>query len=125
VAEDEPSVRDLVTSILKDRGYTVLSATNGNEALRMSEKWARDKIDLLLTDVVMPQMSGTELADRLIASRPDIKVLLTSGYIEDMGGLSNTLKKGAAFIEKPFRPATLACKIRELLDTQNVTGSVG
>jgi signal transduction histidine kinase len=116
VAEDEPSVRVLVTNILEDRGYTVLSATNGNEALRVSEKRARDKIDLLLTDVVMPQMSGPELADRLIASRPNIKVLLTSGYIEDMGGLSDTLRRGAAFIEKPFRPAALACKVRELLD---------
>jgi CheY-like chemotaxis protein len=93
-----------------------LSATNGSEALRMSEKRPSDKIDFLLTDVVMPQMSGTELADRLLASRPDIKVLLTSGYIEDLGRLSNTLSKGAAFIEKPFRPAALASKVRELLD---------
>jgi len=116
VAEDEPSVRVLVTTILEERGYTVLSATNGNEALHMSEKHGQDRIDLLLCDVVMPQMSGNELADQLMVNRPDIKVLLTSGYVEDIETLSENLGRGAGFIEKPFRTATLACKIRELLD---------
>jgi CheY-like chemotaxis protein len=116
VAEDEPLVRVLITTILEDNGYTVLSATNGNEALRMSEKHAGDPIDLLLCDMVMPQMSGEELANKLMVRRPNIKVLLTSGYVENIETLPRTLGQGAAFMEKPFRPATLACKIRELLD---------
>jgi CheY-like chemotaxis protein len=116
VAEDEPLVRVLITTILEDQGYTVLSATNGSEALRISEKQASNPIDLLLCDVVMPQMSGEELANQLMVSRPNIKVLLTSGYVENIESVPKTLGKGAAFMEKPFRPATLAGKIRDLLD---------
>jgi signal transduction histidine kinase len=117
VAEDEPQVRVLITTILEDHGYTVLAATNGNEALHISEKHATERIDLLLCDVVMPQMSGEELANQLMVRRPDIKVLLTSGYAESIESLPRSLGQGAGFIEKPFRPATLACKIRELLDS--------
>jgi FixJ family two-component response regulator len=65
----------------------------------------------------MPQMSGEELANQLMVGRPDIKVLLTSGYAESIEALPRSLGQGAEFIEKPFRPAKLACKIRELLDS--------
>jgi CheY-like chemotaxis protein len=120
VVEDEPAVRALVDYILTDSGYHVLSASNGQEALQLADAKRTDKIDLLLTDVVMPQMSGPELADRLTGTRPGMKVLLTSGYVEDLIELSSRLEEGAAFIEKPFRPASLTNKIRQLLDAEGV-----
>ena len=116
LAEDEPLVRKLVASMLSDLGYTVLQTNNGEEALRAAQKHTGEKIYLLLTDVVMPQMSGTELAGRLRIMRPDIRVLLTSGYIcEDIGQLEDG-DPDTPFIQKPFMPAALARKVREVLD---------
>ena len=109
-------MRSLVTNVLLDQGYTVLDACNGQEALEIAERHSDEKIDLLLTDVVMPQVGGPELASKLRDARPDIKVLLTSGYVDDETRLSRLLSCGAAFIGKPFRPAALATKVRELLD---------
>jgi response regulator RpfG family c-di-GMP phosphodiesterase len=94
----------------------VLTATKEDEALQVAQKRPRERIDLLLTDVVMPKMSGADLVEQLRAIRPDIKVLLTSGYIDDQTKIANAIKSGAAFIEKPFRATALACKVRELMD---------
>ena len=114
VVEDEPSVRSMMATAFPDQGYEVLVAGNGEEALRVFETNSRERIELLITDVVMPQMGGPELAERLHDARPDIKVLFTSGYT----GSShlNTLAPGTEFLAKPYLPSSLTIRVRELLD---------
>jgi len=116
LAEDEPLLLNMVASIMRDLGYIVLNANNGQEALRLAKKHAGQKIHLLLTDVVMPQMGGIELANRLRTTRPDTIVLLTSGHSDDAIVQSGEPDPGVGFIAKPFLPAALACKVREMLD---------
>ena len=116
LAEDEPLVRTMVATVLRDRGYEVLEAANGEEALRMAQKPGGEGIELLLTDVVMPQMGGPELAEKLYATYPDIKVLFTSGYTGDSVSELNILPTGAEFLAKPYLPDALAVKVREVLD---------
>jgi nitrogen-specific signal transduction histidine kinase/CheY-like chemotaxis protein len=114
LVEDEEAVRALVRSALKEKGYRVLEASGGEEALKLSEQYG-GPIDLLVTDVVMPQMSGPELADRLANSHPQIKVLYISGYTDYAGLHHGALDLGAAFLQKPFSPEALARKVREVL----------
>jgi PAS domain S-box-containing protein len=115
LVEDEPAVRGLVHETLRLHGYTVLEARHGIEALLSSTKYA-GPIHLLLTDVVMPQMSGPEVAEKLLTVRPGIKVLYMSGYpdhpVFDQGGVS----RETGFLPKPFSPHVLAQKVREVLD---------
>ena len=115
LVEDEPSVRGLVHETLRVHGYTVLEARHGIEALLASAKYV-GPIHLLLTDVVMPQMSGPEVAEKLLIVRPGIKVLYMSGYpdhpVFDQGGVS----RETGFLPKPFSPQVLAKKVREVLD---------
>ncbi|MEP6958376.1 MAG: PAS domain S-box protein [Nitrospirota bacterium] len=115
LVEDEPSVRGLVHETLRVHGYTVLEARHGIEALLASTKYV-GPIHLLLTDVVMPQMSGPEVAEKLLVVRPGIKVLYMSGYpdhpIFDQGGVT----RETGFLPKPFSPQVLAQKVREVLD---------
>ena len=116
LVEDEPLVRKRVAIMLHGQGYTVIQANNGEEALRALQQHAGQELQLLLSDVVMPQMSGTELADRMRTMHPDIRVLLTSGYSDgdfDWDGDSDTNR---FFLQKPFPPSELACKVREVLD---------
>ncbi len=115
LVEDEPSVRGLAVQILRENGYRLLEAANGNEALRMAQEYAGE-IHLLLTDVVMPQMGGKELANRLKTLRPGMKVLFTSGYTDDAIVHHGVLNSGIDFLQKPFSPETLAQKVREILD---------
>jgi signal transduction histidine kinase len=115
LVEDEPGVRELAASILREKGYTVLEAANGEEGLRLARQH-EGKIDLVLTDVVMPVMGGKEMADNLRASYPDTKVLFTSGYTEDTIGPHGVLRPGIVFLQKPYVRATLARKVREVLD---------
>jgi two-component system cell cycle sensor histidine kinase/response regulator CckA len=115
LVEDENLVRNLIAATLKKYGYTVLSAGQGNEALSKAEEHP-GPIHLMLTDVVMPQMSGRELAERLAASRPEVKVLFMSGYTEKAVFHGKVLDKDALFIEKPFTPLDLLGKVREMLD---------
>jgi CheY-like chemotaxis protein len=115
LTEDETTVREMTASILKEQGYTVLEAANGQEALRLAQEH-RGQIQLLLTDVVMPQMSGKELAEQLQAGCPAIKVLYASGYMDDAIAHHGVLEPGIAFIQKPFSPADVARKVREVLD---------
>jgi PAS domain S-box-containing protein len=116
LVEDEPAVRGLVHETLRLHGYTVLEARHGIEALLTSAKYA-GAIHLLLTDVVMPQMSGPEVAEKILTVRPEIKVLYMSGYpdhpVFDQGGVS----RQTGFLAKPFSPHALAQKVREILDS--------
>ncbi len=116
LVEDEPSVRDLANRLLKQQGYKVLEAANGEEALRLVQENTGEKIHLLLTDVVLPQMGGKELADQLKISRPDIKVLYTSGYTDYAIVHHGVLDSGTHFLQKPFSLKTLSQKVREVLD---------
>ncbi len=114
LAEDEELVRNLTSEVLQLYGYSVLEASGGREALQICERYA-DSIDLLITDVVMPEMSGRELADRLKQLRPDVKVLFMSGYTDNAIVHQGVLDAGANFIQKPFAPEVLANKVREIL----------
>ena len=116
LVEDEPSVRDLANRLLKQQGYRVLEAANGEEALRLVQENTGEKIHLLLTDVVLPQMGGKELADQLRIFRPDIKVLYTSGYTDYAIVHHGVLDSGTHFLQKPFSLKTLSQKVREVLD---------
>jgi len=115
LVEDEPVVRELAVATLREKGYTVVEAGNGEEGLRLAQQHD-GKIDLVLTDVVMPVMGGKEMADALRTSHPDTKVLFTSGYTEDALGHHGVLRPGILFLPKPYLTATLARKVREVLD---------
>jgi PAS domain S-box-containing protein len=114
LVEDQPEVRSVVEAILKRHRYTVLSAGSGEEALRLAADTAH--IDLLLTDVVMPAMSGRELSSRLLLERPGLRVLFASGYTDDAIVRHGVFEADVAFIQKPFSPAALLAKVREVLD---------
>jgi PAS domain S-box-containing protein len=115
LVEDEELVRNLAVVILEQYGYVVLAGANGEEALRICKGFA-GTIDLMITDVVMPQMSGRELAEEVAGLRPDTRVLYMSGYTDDAVVRHGILEKNMAFIQKPFLPDDLARKTRELLD---------
>ncbi|MBX3318584.1 MAG: PAS domain S-box protein [Nitrospira sp.] len=115
VVEDDPSVRGLVQEALRVSGYDVLVARHGIEALLTGAKHM-GPIHLLLTDVAMPQMSGPEVAEKLAGVRPDIKVLYMSGYPDHPVFEQGGVKRDTAFLHKPFTPAVLTQKIREVLD---------
>jgi two-component system cell cycle sensor histidine kinase/response regulator CckA len=101
--------------MLESYGYRVLAAASGPEAIEIAEP-AGVSIDLLMTDVVMPRMNGRELADQLLATRPGLKVLFTSGYPSDTVLRHGIAEARASFIEKPYLPDELARKVREILD---------
>jgi CheY-like chemotaxis protein len=115
LAEDSASLREMARKYLESVGYTVLEAASGKEALQQAKEFA-GHIDLLLTDVVMPEMSGPELACQMSVLRPGIKVIFTSGYTDDAIARQGILDPSVVFIQKPYRPKALARKIRELLD---------
>jgi CheY-like chemotaxis protein len=114
VAEDEAMLRELAHEFLATAGYTVLEASNGEEAMEVSERY-EGPLHLLMTDAIMPRMSGRELSGRLRAQRPDIKVLLVSGYTDDTVLQNGLLESGTAFLQKPFTRESLLRKAREVL----------
>jgi PAS domain S-box-containing protein len=116
LAEDDEIVRKMAQMILEKNGYKVLTAANGHEALLIFEQY-KGPIDLLLTDVVMPKMSGYTLAERLTAFRPEMLVLYMSGYAEDAISRHRTMNEANNFIEKPFTLEALARKMRRVLDS--------
>ena len=119
LVEDEDAVRALAREVLRRHGYVVLEARHGVEAIRVAERH-RDDIHLLVSDLVMPHMSGDELARRLSADRPKMKVLFMSGYTE-RSAVHPDLTVGASFVQKPFTPEALAKKVRSVLDEKAST----
>lgn len=115
LVEDEASLRELIRECLEADGYTVLEARYGTEALEICERHV-GLIHLLMTDVVMPGMSGRELAERVRAARPEMRVLYMSGYTDDAVVIRGVLSEDMAFLQKPFTPEALALKVREVLD---------
>jgi two-component system, cell cycle sensor histidine kinase and response regulator CckA len=120
LVEDEEQVRVIALNILRRQGYEVIPAQNAGEALLICERHP-GAIDLLLTDVVMPQMSGPELAKRLAATRPEMKVLCMSGYTDDSIVRHGVLETGVAFVQKPITPALLTRKVRQVLEGKDVS----
>jgi DNA-binding NtrC family response regulator len=116
VVEDEDLLRNLVTRVLACRGYQVLAAASGKQALELWEA-GRGKIDLLLTDMVMPGgMSGSQLAARLLAQAPGLRVIYTSGYSHSTAGKDAVRLEGHDFLVKPYEPNLLLKLVRECLD---------
>jgi CheY-like chemotaxis protein len=118
LVDDEEGVRKLVHAVLQSNGYEVLEASNGLAALAVYEKNGH-KIDLVLTDVVMPQMSGFELGRQLEANSPAVKILYMSGYRDSALGVGG-IQPPKAFLHKPFTPDVLLTKVREVLDAEAV-----
>ena len=115
VVEDQRAVRLVVVRALRRRGYRLYEAQDGLEALGIIEKHGPE-IDLLLTDVVMPNMNGTELALRFRAVCPHAKVLLMSGYTDEEANRRGALESGHELLQKPFKPDALVQRVREILD---------
>src|SRR5262249_14855045 len=107
LVEDEEEVRLLARLVLEASGYKVVETSHGGEAVRLAERYP-GPIDLLVSDVVMPEMGGRLLAERVAMARPQIKVLFMSGYTEDAVVRHGVLQTAVAFLQKPFTPATLA-----------------
>ncbi len=116
LVEDEDAVRGLTRHVLRDCGYTVLEARDGAEAVRLAGQY-QGRIDLLVTDVVMPRMSGREVAQRVAERHAGAKVLFVSGYTDDAVVRHGILEAEVAFLQKPFTPASLAAKVRDVLDS--------
>ena len=122
VVEDDAAVRKLAVIVLRDSGYQVQESTNGFEALELIRKHS---FDLVLTDVIMPQMSGKELCDNIKSQLPKVKVLLMSGYTDDALAHHGILDEGLAFLEKPFSPSRLAHKVRDVLAENSLSEADG
>ena len=115
LAEDTDSLREMAKEYLESVGYTVIESASGRDALQKANEFD-GAIHLLLTDVVMPEMSGSALAAELVSIRPGIRIIFTSGYTDDAIARQGILDPAAAFVQKPYRPKALARKIREVLD---------
>jgi two-component system cell cycle sensor histidine kinase/response regulator CckA len=115
LVEDDAGVRDLAKQILQAQGYTLLEATYGEQALQLAAAY-NGPIHLLLTDVVMPGISGKALAQQLLRGRPEARVLYMSGYTENVVAHHGILEEGVVFIQKPFNAVTLTQQIRTVLD---------
>ncbi|HEV8588928.1 MAG TPA: PAS domain S-box protein [Pyrinomonadaceae bacterium] len=117
LVEDEEMLRKLARQTLKSHGYQIVEASNGNEAVSVSAQH-QGAIHLLLTDVIMPGINGSELATRLVKTRPSLRVLFMSGYTDDAIVHQGVLDESANFIQKPFTPDGLARRVREVLDQE-------
>jgi two-component system, cell cycle sensor histidine kinase and response regulator CckA len=115
LVEDEDGVREFARMVLQSNGYEVLEAKDGNEALTLAQQHP-EQIHLMITDVVMPRMSGRQLAERFEQLRPDLRVLYVSGYTDDAIVRHGIVDAKMPFLQKPFSPVALARKVREVLD---------
>jgi CheY-like chemotaxis protein len=115
LVEDEDNIRRLVKMVLEQEGYVVLEAVNGQDALAVSDRH-EGPIHLLATDLIMPQLDGCELSERLLLKRPDTKVLFVSGYTEDLVARQMVEAANADFLHKPFNLTKLSRMVREILD---------
>lgn len=116
VVEDEPSVRHLARGVLEARGYRVLSASNGQDALHVARDQQGSPIRLVIADVIMPLMGGKVMAEWLKTTYPDLKILFTSGYTDGAIAQYGVLEPGVAFLPKPYTPGVLLRAVRDLLD---------
>jgi hypothetical protein len=121
LVDDDASVRRVVRRSLEQAGYVVLEGEDGPSALRVFEE-RLDAIQLLMTDVVLPGFSGRELADRVLAKRPEMPVLFVSGYADDTLLQHRVSRRDALFLQKPVAPATVTRKVREILDAAKRVG---
>jgi len=117
IVEDEAALRELTCVLLEDAGYTVLESSGAEDAIETAKGLQR-KIDLLLTDIVMPRLDGRELANQMVSLRPNLKVLYMSGYTDDVIVHRGILKQMTMLVQKPFTKSTLLRKVRETLDSQ-------
>jgi two-component system cell cycle sensor histidine kinase/response regulator CckA len=120
VVEDDPALRQLAVEVLQTQGYTVLPAFNGQDGLNMARAHQGQPIHLVVTDVIMPLMGGKVMAEWLKMTYPEIKVLFTSGYTDDAISHHGVLDAGVDFLPKPYTPATLTRKAREMLDASDL-----
>lgn len=123
VVEDEPAVLALVRDTLRGRGYRVLEARDGIEALLLVSHYS-EPIDMVLTDIIMPQMGGRELAGHLKGRWPELKVMFMSGYTDDDVVRQVISASGIDFLQKPFTPNLLASRVRKVLDAAPVPAGV-
>jgi two-component system cell cycle sensor histidine kinase/response regulator CckA len=114
VVDDEESLRNVIVDLLGHLGYCTLSAANAHDALELAERYP-GKIDLLLTDVVMHPLPGPALAEKLMRSRPEMKVIYISGYANAALAPDGVLKPGTVLVDKPFTMKILSAKLREVL----------
>jgi two-component system cell cycle sensor histidine kinase/response regulator CckA len=114
VVEDDESLRELTTEILKEIGYDVLVASNGRQALEICEANGRN-IQLMISDMVMPEMDGLQLAEKVAGAHPGMKIILMSGYTEHAVMRQRSVPPGIHFVHKPFTPTALRAKVREVL----------
>jgi two-component system cell cycle sensor histidine kinase/response regulator CckA len=115
VVEDEEAVRKMIEMVLTQAGYAVHSESGPPSAIRYAQM--ADRLDFLITDVILPGMSGKSMADAIMEKHPGMKVLFISGYTEDSIVQHGVLAEGISFLQKPFQPRVLAAKVREILDT--------
>jgi two-component system cell cycle sensor histidine kinase/response regulator CckA len=115
VVEDEPDLRELTRIFLEEYGYTVLEAASAEQAIEAAEIFT-EAIDLLLTDVIMPGMSGRQLAEKILTKRPRTKIVYMTGYTDDMVVQHKVLEPGVKLLQKPFSKLDLALKVRSTLD---------
>jgi two-component system, cell cycle sensor histidine kinase and response regulator CckA len=124
VVDDEETVRRFSSRVLEKHGFDVLSAGTGSEAIAAARERGRP-VDLLLTDVMMPEMNGRQLAEHLLSRYPSLRILFMSGYAADVLTSNVGLVPGAAFLAKPFKPKALVSKVREVLDAPPATRFTG
>jgi CheY-like chemotaxis protein len=119
VIEDEEQLRVMARVLLEDRGYTVFEASGGDDAIKIVDALT-SPLDLVLTDVVMPGLSGPQIAEQLVTRNPDLQVVFMSGFTDDMVVRHGVLASGDHFVQKPFTSATLVRKIRHVLDARDL-----
>jgi DNA-binding response OmpR family regulator len=117
LVEDDDALRTIASKTLQDRGYSVLEADCGAEALRLAGEYD-GPIDIVLTDIILPEMSGRRLAESLRTLHPGARLLFMSGFTAHEVVRQGLIESGAPFIEKPFAPEKLASRVREVLDTR-------